>query len=297
MQPVYITDPAWWTTFQHLVGPLPDEWLPGLLLRCDEVNNWEAGTTLALFKRSIRWNGHAGSALTVPSGLDLSFLAERLALSTDDLLSMTYHHEIARCYSTPQPHFEQLCTFYEDSLCPECLAQNRKIQRQFMLPHITCCPEHHLVLLEMCNCGYKPHLFSGRQPFTCFSCGLDWARLPRRQAEPGRILYERRVLSYYEFFFLQGTIEILEKALQLVTYRLAEKELEYLRVSHRRGWTQPRYKPRSNYSRSHRTQSSYTVGSGNVLSIKFHQGNVVLGDLVGLLAMLELSPFHLINGI
>jgi hypothetical protein len=296
MQPVYITDPAWWTTFRHLVEPLPDEWLPGLLLRCDEVNSWEAGTTIALFTQSIRWRGHAESALTVPSGLDLSFLAKRLALSTDDLLASTYQRELARCYGTHQSHFKQLSTTYRVSLCPECLVQNRKLQRQFMLPHITCCPEHHLVLLVKCNCGYQPYLFSGRQPFTCHSCGLDWARLPRCQAEPMRILYEQRILSYYEFFFLQGTAEILEKALQLVTHRLAEKELEYLRASHSGSWTQSRYKPRSSYRRSHRSQSSYTVGSGEVLSIRFHQGNVVLGDLVGLLATLELSPFHLING-
>ena len=46
MQPVSITDPAWRTTFPLVVAPLAEEWLAGLLLRCDEVNRWDSGTTL-----------------------------------------------------------------------------------------------------------------------------------------------------------------------------------------------------------------------------------------------------------
>src|SRR5437763_13104021 len=43
---LHLSDPAWWGTLPHRVVPYEDEWLPGLLLRCDESNHWESGTTL-----------------------------------------------------------------------------------------------------------------------------------------------------------------------------------------------------------------------------------------------------------
>ncbi len=50
MQTLPLGDPAWFTTFPHRVRPIADEWLPGLLLRCDEANAWNSGTTF----RSLR---------------------------------------------------------------------------------------------------------------------------------------------------------------------------------------------------------------------------------------------------
>jgi hypothetical protein len=40
MPSIHISDPAWQTTFPFLVAPYEDEWLTGLLLRCDEANHW-----------------------------------------------------------------------------------------------------------------------------------------------------------------------------------------------------------------------------------------------------------------
>ena len=47
MPHIHISDPAWQTTFPFLVAPMQDEWLTGLLLRCDEAKHWGRGTTLA----------------------------------------------------------------------------------------------------------------------------------------------------------------------------------------------------------------------------------------------------------
>lgn len=49
MKPITIDDPAWYTTFPHLVEPREDEWLPGLLLHCDEVNHWQSGAPWPVF--------------------------------------------------------------------------------------------------------------------------------------------------------------------------------------------------------------------------------------------------------
>jgi hypothetical protein len=299
MQPVYITDTAWRTSFQHLVAPLPDEWLPGLLLRCDEANGWLAGTTLTLFRRAANWNAKLVPALTVPSALNLSFLVQRLDLSADDLLATTYQHELARCYGTLQPHYRQLSTIFRFSFCPECLAQNRKLQRKFLLPHITCCPEHHLTLVSACHCGMTPSLYSRNreQPFTCDSCGLDWGRFPRRLATLQRIRYEQKVLSCYEFFFLKGTPELLNRAWQFVVHKLKEKALEHLRSPYSRESQMYAYNWLFNYNKILSQERIYKslvfrLYGGDYRVVHFFRGNFVLGDFVAVLANLDLTLIH-----
>lgn len=49
MQSIGFDNLAWFTTFPHRVVPFPDEWLPIMMLRCDEVNYWESRTTLTQF--------------------------------------------------------------------------------------------------------------------------------------------------------------------------------------------------------------------------------------------------------
>jgi hypothetical protein len=72
---VAITDPKWSQTLPHLVTPRGDmdESLPGLLLRCDEINGWPSGATLGLLADSLRERQlmalrvrHYASGLLVP---------------------------------------------------------------------------------------------------------------------------------------------------------------------------------------------------------------------------------------
>lgn len=39
MNAIAFSDPGWQATFPHRVTPLYEEWLAGLLLRCDEINH------------------------------------------------------------------------------------------------------------------------------------------------------------------------------------------------------------------------------------------------------------------
>ena len=48
LESIKADQPAWGTTLPHLVVPYSDEWLLGLLLRCDLANGWFAGTTARL---------------------------------------------------------------------------------------------------------------------------------------------------------------------------------------------------------------------------------------------------------
>src|SRR5713101_6162909 len=111
MKLLLLDNPAWLTTFPHRVTPLPDEWLAGLLLRCDEVNHWESRTTLThllasgpeKFHRCWRTE-NPYLVLIQPCSLNLEYLAKRLSVPTTTLLATTYHKELLSLYDQEKPH-------------------------------------------------------------------------------------------------------------------------------------------------------------------------------------------------
>lgn len=223
MQPIYITDPAWWTTFRHLVEPLPDEWLAGLLLRCDEVNHWGSGTTLThLKKASGRKQAIKVPQLVVPTWLNFDDLAAWLAVPHSDLLATTYLVELARCQGVLSPLPGDLSPTHAFRICPECLAQQRLLKRSFALPQTICCPQHQVILLDTCQCGTQLQFSNEQaQPFTCFTCGLDWAALPRWQLGGRCLGVEQEIQLCYEFFLTKGTPELVDRAFRYIYRRLS----------------------------------------------------------------------------
>jgi hypothetical protein len=281
MQTIYISDPEWQETFPHRVAPFPDEWLPGLLLRCDEVNDWDSGTTLKHLRRSTKWQSEMHDpTLIVPSSLKFDHLARWLAVPRVDLLATTYLLELARCYGTFNLFNRHLTAQFEFCLCPVCLAQDRLLRRIFTLPSIMCCPQHHVKLLNVCQCGSQLRLFSKQtQPFTCHCCCLDWAKLPRCRAEPENISFEQTILTYYEFFFSRGTHELFERAFWLVNNKMKEERLKRDGEFHDKRKTRflgkipPFPTKKTSYYPSHETS----------LIPYLHDGTMPLGALVGLL--------------
>src|SRR5712692_3858742 len=105
MPQVTRAEPGWLSTFPHVGAPHPDEWIAGLLLRCDEMNHRESGTTWRYLLRSTTHPGFGpGSALIVIPEAMLASLAQRLSVSRECLLSTTYACELARLYSPARPH-------------------------------------------------------------------------------------------------------------------------------------------------------------------------------------------------
>jgi len=217
-----MADPAWQTTFPFLVRPQINEWLMGLLLRCDEANLWGSGTTYAhiLQNKTARNN----SSLVVALGMDLDTLAQALALPLDAVVSTTYQAELAGLYDVADPHATFLSTSISFHLCPMCVAESRLLTRTLVLPHITTCPQHHILLVGTCLCGapLRP-LHRQASPFTCFKCGLDWAKLPRQATSASRIEIEERLLSSYDFFFTRRTPDVLASTLRLIYDSVVEK--------------------------------------------------------------------------
>lgn len=228
MPRIHISDPAWQRTFPHLVAPLPHEWLAGLLLRCDEMNLWQSGTTVTHLLREVS-KGQVISLdllnLIVPSSaLPLQSLARLLALQTGAIIATTYLAELSRFYQTQEPHPMQLTSSLSFHLCPACVAESRLLTRTLTLPYLTTCPQHQVMFVESCQCGTRLRLFQRRMPpFTCSTCGQDWAELPRLKGDPEQIKSEEQYLLFYEFFLTKGTPEILASALRLIYDSVVEK--------------------------------------------------------------------------
>jgi len=230
MQRVSVDDPAWRSTFPHPVAPLDDEWFAGLLLRCDEANHWESGTTLTYLRRANKWPAERREpGLIVASSLKFDYLAQWLEVPKHVLIATTYQSELKRCYGCVAPKFKRLLASFVFHLCPACLSQERLLKRVFALPSITCCPKHHVLLAHTCSCGTPLQLFPLESapyplPFSCYACGLEWAKLPLLPADPEVVRFERYILSLFEFFLLHGTPEIVERALWFVNDMMNEEQ-------------------------------------------------------------------------
>lgn len=203
MQTISISDPEWQETFPHWVAPLPDEWLFGLLLRCDEVNAWGSGTTQTHWLRLTRGqSGVAMSNFVVGTFFHMGTLARLLGLSERSLLATTYYLELARLYTPVQPQGRQLIPDLKLRCCPECVAQKRLIRRTCMLPQIRSCLVHKVKLLSQCPCG-RGRLRARtmlEEPFVCDYCNTRWEDFPRIVAKEEDLLLEQRSLICYDFF-------------------------------------------------------------------------------------------------
>ncbi len=123
MQLIHSDDPAWLSTFPHLVEPHQDECLPSLLLRCDEANGWTSGTTLAHLRRESHFKqATLLQDLIVPSQLEmLAPLHVWLELPCNSIEATTYHRELASCYEKKRPCFSYLHSSFTFQLCPDFL--------------------------------------------------------------------------------------------------------------------------------------------------------------------------------
>lgn len=244
MPQIWHGESAWLVTFPHVGTPHSDEWLAGLLLRCDEMNHRESGTTWRYLLRTTKHPGFGpGSPLIVVPEAILESLAQRLTISRERLLATTYARELARLYTLTPPHPGHLlgprrgvtipsileksvgnranATVVGFHICPICIKQGRLLRRTAILPHLKYCPTHQVAFHTHCSCGCPLLLFCrGKLPFHCFSCGLDWAQLPHLRPSPDEARLESDLWALYELFLEQGTPELKTSALSLIRHYL-----------------------------------------------------------------------------
>jgi len=225
MQTLPLADPQWFTTFPHRVSPIADEWLPGLLLRCDEANDWSSGTTYRTLREQTQLERlGSGPQFMVMPALLLEPLAQLLLLPEPSLLATTYHAELARLYDTPHPYGRLLSPQDTFHVCPACVAHVRLLTRTLVWPSLRSCPLHQIELRNTCQCGAKLRLFSGKTaPFTCVACGRDWGNLPHCQISRTRARQERQLGDLYEYFLTSGTPRHLAYATEILRQQQKEK--------------------------------------------------------------------------
>jgi hypothetical protein len=224
MQVVSPDDPAWLTSFPHRVEPSDDEWFPGLLLRCDDVNHWSSGTTLRYLLDSTKQQrfGPRSNMIVVPFPLR-QMLAYVVRLPQERILATTYQTELTQLYGIPNPHSRTLNAKPSFHLCPACMAQRRLLKRTLALPHLSSCSLHGLELQNRCQCGKPLRLFSSNGlPFTCAACGLDWADLPQIPLAEDVVERDRHLNSLYDYFLVEGTPKRMRHAVDIL--RMHEKE-------------------------------------------------------------------------
>jgi TniQ len=284
MSQVTFTSAHWHACFPHVTEPYPDEWLAGLLLRCDEMNHYESGTTFrTLLRETIHPGLGPGSAFLVIPETMLEALARHLTVSQECLLATTYARELARLYTPlpthagPRPRRgEALSSFLgkrmghrssatreKFHICPVCIAQTRLLQRTVVLPHLKYCPTHHVAFSTHCLCGSPLFLDQrGQRPFTCFTCGESWARLPRLSPAPEVAIVQRDLRTLYAFFLVHGTSDLLRSALSLIRYSF----------------------------RTHRSLTLELVSGRTCFVPTERLDFLALGDMVDLLVTLGISP-------
>jgi len=229
MQYIHIDTPVWQNTLPCRVIPFPDEWLSGLLLRCDERNHWSSGTTSAYLLRDSTRNTSQLPHFLIPPAFLLEDLADIIAVPIQSLFATTYLSEMTRIYNLSRmPHSMLLNSSFSFRLCPDC-ARHRLLKRTLMLPNLSICPLHSGLLCQKCPCGTVQRLFCRQaRPFSCSRCGLDWAAFPRITGSPEDISRGSRILAWYDLFFSQGTPELLTNTSKLLHHAFSRKSSSVL---------------------------------------------------------------------
>ncbi len=198
MQDISITDQTWATTFPRLISIRENEWLVGVLLRCDESNHWSSGSTLAYLldttsKRKLK------QRVELLSEIHLKKLASVLAVSLASIVATTSQEELVRIRGGMSPRTKLSHSSVPFHLCPICVADSRFLARTLALPGITHCPRHQISLVARCQCGTTLlPFFPSTVPFTCSKCGLNWAEIPYVHADTELIEAEQKLLSHLE---------------------------------------------------------------------------------------------------
>ena len=229
MDAIAMWHPAWSTTFPHRVAPKPGESLVSLLLRCDQENHWESGTTRTLLSRALLADEVPArmhlADLLVPSQQVVVLLACWLGLPLETIAAATYLRELRRFFGSATSVAGDLCYWSVFHLCPICIQEQRVLLRSHFLFGMSSCLHHQISLVACCACGalLKP-FHATREPFTCSVCRKEWGTLLPVPAAPEDLEKEQQILACYEWWLKHGDVASMkETLLRLRTLEAASK--------------------------------------------------------------------------
>lgn len=219
MKPLVVGNPAWLTTFPHRVAPKPGESLVSLLLRCDEANHWESGTTRTLLVRTLfAHEAHARMKLEdllVPSQQLVVLLAGWLGLPLETIAAATYLTELRRFFGSATSVTGDLCFWSIFHLCPLCIQEQRVLLLGHFLFGMSSCLHHQVRLMASCACGALLKPFTATtEPFTCSVCRREWGTLLPVPAAPAELAKEHQLLACYEWWLRHGDVAAMKETLR-----------------------------------------------------------------------------------
>ncbi len=214
-----------WPALQVAVTPRRDEFMPGLMLRDDEKNDFPPGGTASIVRRHDASTSQLGkSSLGILGTLfDREGLASLNGLEPGAVTALTWRAELERVFG-PGVAASRLGLKRRLSICPACVRPPlRLIRRQTALPLMHGCEVHGIWLRTACVCGAPIEPFGrvvdrrdpeGRliAPFHCQSCGRPWESLPRQPLGPRDELRQRRVAHAYQVVLGRGGPDVIENA-------------------------------------------------------------------------------------
>lgn len=175
--------------------PQPDESLIGYILRLSESNYYETPRwILDLADLKIESLRHGWRKLC-DDRVDFTLFRQITGLSEEEVNEMK--HRITRnvndedCDTQWDIPLSSL-RFKRPIVCPDCLRENAYCRKFWDLPIITVCPEHHVLLLDICpNC--QEQITWNRKCVNRCVCGYDWREirspeLPPAQRRAGHLL-------------------------------------------------------------------------------------------------------------
>lgn len=221
----------WLTTVPHVVTPLADEWLVGLLLRCELANGWSAGTLGRRLHRSptsLDLLDKTLGTFATARALDLLRLAALLAVPLGSLQQTTFETGLMRLRASGQARPRRVAIARPFRVCPVCIADQRLIALDHILPLMETCLEHGTRLEHVCRCGARLRPFQGAEPFTCPVCALGWWELPTHTAEDNTVALDARLLRLFHHFLDFGTADSIGYAMQAVVDEMAKRGLKRL---------------------------------------------------------------------
>lgn len=212
-------EPEWLTTFPHVVTPLRDEWLPGLMLRCDVANGWSSGKTaqdVSRMSTGCRTLARPALHIVAPT-FDLPLLAVALGIPLQALEATTFKVALRQLYPAASLHTRLLGPIPAFRVCPACVAERSYVSRTLALPHIESCLHHSVLLQGVCRCGNPLQLFAPeRSPFTCSTCSLPWGALPQVRVTEVVRVRDRLCHALYRRILHGGPTETSGEVLQRI---------------------------------------------------------------------------------
>jgi hypothetical protein len=189
-----------------------------LLLRCDEENHWESGTTHTLLARALfAPEAHTRMKLAdllVPSQQVVVLLAGWLGLPLETIAAATYLRELRRFFGSATSVAGDLCYWSVFHLCPLCIQEQRVLLRCHFLLGMSTCLHHRVALVASCACGALLKPFQATTgPFTCAVCRREWGTILPIPAAPADLDREQQILACYEWWLRHGDVASMKEVL------------------------------------------------------------------------------------